>query len=96
MGLITNCDNISAMKFREVGKRIQMAREEKGLTQAELAARLGCTQSALSNYELGKRKPNLDLLNEIAEILNKPLDYFFEVVAANKDDSADSLRFPRL
>ena len=94
--MITNCDNISGMKFSEVGKRIQQAREEKGLTQAELAARLDCTQSALSNYELGKRKPNLDLLNEIAEVLNKPLDYFFESVAANKDNSADGLRLPRL
>ena len=84
------------MKFREVGKRIQQAREERGLTQAELAARLRCTQSALSNYELGKRKPNLDLLNEIAEVLNKPLDYFFEPVAAKKDDPGDGLRLPRL
>jgi len=66
------------MVFREIGKRIQQAREESGLTQVELAVRLGCTQSALSNYELGKRRLHLNLLNEIAQVLNKPLDYFME------------------
>jgi transcriptional regulator with XRE-family HTH domain len=35
--------------YREIGRRIQQGREEMGLTQEELAARLGCTQSALSN-----------------------------------------------
>jgi len=66
------------MVFREIGKRIQEAREEKGWTQEELALKLGCTQSALSNYELGKRRLYLNLLNEIARVLGKPLDYFME------------------
>ena len=83
------------MLFREIGRKIQRAREEKGLTQGELAARLGCTQSALSNYELGKRKLNLDLLNEIAEVLNKPIDYFMESATKDKDDGAAGLRLPR-
>ena len=72
------------MVFREIGKRIQLAREEKGLTQEELAVKLGCTQSALSNYELGKRRLYLNLLNEIAQILGKPLDYFIESPAGGE------------
>ena len=39
------------MGFKEIGKKIQLAREEKGMTQADLAERLGITQAALSNYE---------------------------------------------
>jgi len=66
------------MVFREIGKRIQQAREEDGITQEELASRLGCTQSALSNYELGKRRLYLNLLNQIAQVLNRPLEYFME------------------
>lgn len=80
------------MVFREIGLRIQRAREELGLTQEELAARLGCTQSALSNYELGKRRLYLNLLNEIARILNKPLDYFLDAPSReSKVDNATAL-----
>lgn len=82
------------MLFREIGKKIQQAREERGLTQKELARRLGCTQAALSNYELGKRKLGLDLLNEIAEMLSKPLDYFMQSADQDKEDTA-SIRLPR-
>ena len=84
------------MLFREIGEKIQKAREESGLTQAALASRLGCTQSALSNYELGKRRPHLDLLNEIAQVLNKPLDYFMEPTTKEQDKESVSLRLPRL
>ncbi len=79
------------MVFHEIGKRIQLAREENGLTQEELAVKLGCTQSALSNYELGKRRLYLNLLNEIAQILGKPLDYFMESPAEGGEDPAFKL-----
>ena len=79
------------MVFREIGKRIQQAREESGLTQVELAVRLGCTQSALSNYELGKRRLHLNLLNEIAQVLNKPLDYFIESLAEDEKSEVSRL-----
>ena len=79
------------MIFREIGKRIQHAREESGLTQEELASRLGCTQSALSNYELGKRRLYLNVLSQIAQVLNKPLDYFMESPVENDDDEVARL-----
>jgi len=66
------------MGYREMGRRIQQAREQAGLSQAELAAKLRCTQSALSNYELGKRRIHLSNLEQIAHILKKPLGYFVE------------------
>ena len=66
------------MVNNDVGKRIQQAREEAGLSQEELASRLGVTQSALSNYELGKRRLHLANLQGIARNLNKPLKCFLE------------------
>jgi len=84
------------MIFREIGERIKQAREGSGLTQLELAVRLECTQSALSNYELGKRKLNLNLLIEIAQVLNKPIDYFTESTAEDRNEETSSLRLPRL
>ena len=79
------------MAYRRIGNRIQQAREERGLTQEELAARLGCTQSALSNYELGKRRLYLAGLEKIAQILGKPLDYFMESPASPVEDEVTRL-----
>ena len=58
-----------------IGMRIQQAREELGITQQELAAKLGCTQAALSNYELGKRRLYLANLERI-DTLKRQVDYF--------------------
>lgn len=66
------------MSFRDIGIKIQAAREEKGFSQEQLARLVGCSQSALSNYEKGKRRLYLSQLEKIAEILDKPLEYFVE------------------
>ncbi len=66
------------MIYRDIGRRIQRAREEAGLSQEELARALGITQSALSNYELGKRRLYLANLEQLANVLGKPLRYFME------------------
>jgi len=66
------------MIYEETGRRIQRAREEAGLSQGELASRLGLTQAALSNYELGKRRLNLATLERLSKQLAKPLSYFLE------------------
>ncbi|TRZ94841.1 MAG: XRE family transcriptional regulator [Dehalococcoidia bacterium] len=85
-----NYDKIHKMVYRSIGMRIQQARQELGLTQKELAARLGYTQAALSNYELGKRRLYLASLEQIADILGKPLSYFLELPAGlDEDDSQD-------
>jgi transcriptional regulator with XRE-family HTH domain len=64
------------MGFKEIGRKIQQAREEKGLTQVELAQALGVTQAGLSNYELGKRRLYLNQIERIARILEKDIAFF--------------------
>ena len=64
--------------YEQIGRKLQKAREEMGLSQEELAKRLGYTQSSLSNYELGKRRLYLSDLKKICEILGKPITYFLE------------------
>jgi transcriptional regulator with XRE-family HTH domain len=64
------------MGFKEIGRKIQMAREEKGMTQVDLAQALGITQAALSNYELGKRRLYLHQIEGIARVLGRRLDFF--------------------
>jgi len=81
------------MVSSSIGARIQQTREELGITQQELAATLGCSQAALSNYELGKRRLYLANLERIANALGKPLSYFTEP-AADEDDTRDWARYP--
>lgn len=68
------------MGYKSIGKRIQLAREEAGLSQEQLAAKIGCSQSTLSNYEKGRRRLYLAQLEKIAEVLQKPIDYFLQPV----------------
>jgi transcriptional regulator with XRE-family HTH domain len=74
------------MAFKEIGRKIQIAREEKGITQLELAKTLGITQAALSNYELGKRRVYFHLIELIAEHLEKPISYFLDDEPILEDD----------
>ncbi|HPF44059.1 MAG TPA: helix-turn-helix domain-containing protein [Syntrophomonadaceae bacterium] len=68
------------MNYREIGYRIQIAREEAGLNQKELSEVLGISQASLSNYEKGKRRVYYPQLQKIADSLNKPLDYFMQPI----------------
>ena len=44
------------------GKRIKMLRDEKGLTQEQMAERLMVTRQAISRWETGETQPNTDTL----------------------------------
>jgi transcriptional regulator with XRE-family HTH domain len=46
---------------------IRSARDMAGLTQAELAARAGVTQQAVSAYETGRMDPTLDTLTNLID-----------------------------
>ncbi|RJQ50079.1 MAG: XRE family transcriptional regulator [Nitrospiraceae bacterium] len=52
-----------------LGKRIKMARIKAGLSQGELAGKLGIAYPTLSKYEQGHRTPDSILLGKIAAIL---------------------------
>ncbi|MFS8303233.1 helix-turn-helix domain-containing protein [Bacillus altitudinis] len=58
-----------------LGKRITSLRKQSGLTQEELAKKLNVSRSALSQYELGTRDPNYELLIKIANFFEVTTDY---------------------
>ena len=58
------------MNYETIGKFIQSKRKEKGLTQKELAEKLGVTDKAVSKWERGLGCPDVSIL----EILAKELD----------------------
>jgi transcriptional regulator with XRE-family HTH domain len=46
------------------------------MSQGQLASSLNTTQSAISLYEAGQRSVGIDMLLNVAKILNRPLHYF--------------------
>ncbi len=57
----------------ELSEQVRAARERAGITQAELAARIGSTQPAIARLEAGGVTPNLATLRRIASALSLEL-----------------------
>lgn len=57
--------------------RIRAARSERGLTQKDLADHLKKTQASISDLEKGKVQVSASDLYDIAQLLNKPIEYFY-------------------
>lgn len=55
--------------------RIAELRKKHSLSQIQLADKLHIAQATLALYETGKRKPNIDMLNTIADFFNVSIDY---------------------
>jgi len=53
-----------------VGWRVQVARRAAGLSQLDLGALVGCTQSAIAKIEHGKNAASVERLTNIAKALN--------------------------
>jgi transcriptional regulator with XRE-family HTH domain len=49
-----------------IGDRLRDLRKGASLTQAALAAKLGCSAKRIANIEGGTRRPNLDLIDQWA------------------------------
>ncbi|MEX0931313.1 MAG: UDP-N-acetylglucosamine 1-carboxyvinyltransferase [Candidatus Paceibacterota bacterium] len=63
----------SVNKLSLIGSLIQQLREEKNLTQSELAKRIGSTQSAIARIEKGEQNISTDLLSKISNALERDI-----------------------
>ena len=61
--------------YVKIGQRIKTARLEKGYTQAELGALVGCSNNHMSHVEVGQTKVSLPMLVKLAFILQKSFDW---------------------
>lgn len=57
-----------------IGRNIKVLREERNLSQTELAKKLWIDRTSLAGYEIGKRLPDIFMLCRIADIFDVSLD----------------------
>ena len=70
-------------------KRLRGLRAERGLSRAEVAARIGTTGPIYGRYERGERTPAVDTAHAIARALDVSLDYLV-------GDAPEPLRDPAM
>lgn len=58
-----------------VADRIKVLREQKGITQTDLAKQLGITRSSVNAWELGISVPSTQYIVELAGIFKVSTDY---------------------
>ena len=58
-----------------LGERIAALRRTRGMSQAELAGRLGISASAMGMYEQGRREPSVQIIIALARELDVSTDF---------------------
>ena len=70
--------------------RLSEIREEKKISQKELADQLGVTSAAIGQYERGERKPSLEILIGLAQNLNISIPYLLGI--SNEKRTAEQIK----
>lgn len=71
------------------GNKLKELRTQSGLTQKQLADRLGLTKSVVSYYELQERYPSPDVLIKLAKIFGVTTDYLLGLDSKPTIDTSD-------
>ncbi len=71
-------EKVIALRQRIIGALLRQARQDKGKSVKDLAARLGVTTRRISDYELGRKPAPLSQLQEAADMLGMPMSYFID------------------
>lgn len=77
-----------------IAKRLFLTRKKRGLTQIEIANRLGIPRTTYNGYELGNNEPNFKTLVRIADFLDVSVDYLLgrEEEKMNLNACSDNIR----
>lgn len=63
------------INMKELGEKIKDLRIERGLSQKQLADKIGVATNTVSQYESGKSKTSIDVLANLAVELDTTTDY---------------------
>lgn len=79
---------------KHVGQRVKLRRTLLGLSQQQLASRLGITFQQVQKYEHGLTRVSASRLFDIAKVLDAPIDFFFEDLDGRGRSGADAVIAP--
>ena len=71
----------------EIGRKIRALRLERGLSQSGLAEGIGLTFQQVQKYEKGANRVSAGRLQQIADLLNVPVTFFFGGMGARPKKS---------
>lgn len=63
------------MKKKDLGKRLAQLRKERGMTQDDLAASLRVSRSTTGMYEQGRREPDFEFLDTVADFFDVSIGF---------------------
>lgn len=69
-------------------ENLRIAREQRGLTQKEVAESIGVAKSTYSLYESGNREPNVQTIKKIADLLKTSADKLLGLEESNQTIAA--------
>jgi transcriptional regulator with XRE-family HTH domain len=79
-----------------IGARLRQAREDKGLTQGDVARQLGLTDVGYGAYERGQRLIPVDCLVKLTGILDRSINYFLDSPPPNGGLSSEEEELTKL
>lgn len=62
---------------RQVGRRLQQARRDRGMSHADLATCAGLSETDLARFEQGSSRPSPKVILALANVLAVPLRHLF-------------------
>ena len=75
--ITTNIQDSSVLDHKkDFGRRLRLIMNRKAISQKELAERSGISESAISHYISGKRKPTYQTVGSFADVLGCSTDDF--------------------
>ena len=80
----------------EFGEKLRTLRREKGLSQEELAAMVGVSRQALSKWEAGQSRPELDKLLALSDIFSVTMDSLVRPGGPEPQPASGQDALPRL
>ena len=73
----------------DFGKKLKELRKQAGMTQQQVADKLGITKSVVSYYELSERTPSPEVLKDLALIFRVSADYLLGIERSKTIDVSD-------
>ena len=79
------------MANKNIGERIRALRTALGMTQGDLAKKMNVTDKAVSKWERGLSRPDIDSIPKLAEVLGTTVEELCSASAKKQRSQADEI-----